>query len=112
MKLLDHLADVVQEKTTLGILRSANWRALRNLHIIMNPACAVCGSTKNLEAHHIIPYNVSPELELELDNLITLCESKRYGVNCHLFFGHLGNYRNYNQTVKEDTAVWGKRIGK
>jgi hypothetical protein len=38
-------------------------------------------------------------LELTPDNLITLCESKKYGITCHLFVGHRGNYRLFNPDV-------------
>ena len=38
-----------------------------------NPACVVCGSTTNLEVHHIIPVEFSPELVLCETNGITLC---------------------------------------
>lgn len=36
--------------------------------------CQVCGSTKKLEAHHVLPKNQFPELALELSNGITLCK--------------------------------------
>lgn len=42
-----------------------------------NPACVVCGSTTNLEVHHIIPVEFSPELVLCETNGITLCR------DCH-----------------------------
>lgn len=40
-----------------------------------NYMCKSCDSTKNLNAHHIMPKNDFPELSLELDNGITLCET-------------------------------------
>jgi len=45
-----------------------------------------------------------PELELELDNLITLCETK--GKKCHLNIGHLGNWKQENPNVINDAAIY------
>jgi len=36
--------------------------------------CKNCGSTENLEAHHIQPKTRFPELSLTLDNGVTLCK--------------------------------------
>jgi len=48
-------------------------------------ACQLCGDDRggNLNAHHIYPYAKHPELRLDLDNGITICET------CHdrLHFG-------------------------
>ena len=48
--------------------------------------CKKCGITKNLEAHHILPWRLFPELRFEVENGITLCEfcHKRY----HFVWGH------------------------
>lgn len=35
--------------------------------------CKYCGATKNLNAHHILPYKEYPELAYDIDNGITLC---------------------------------------
>lgn len=35
--------------------------------------CVKCGSNDNLEAHHIIPWSVAPELRINLNNGETLC---------------------------------------
>ena len=42
-----------------------------------NRMCKNCDSKDNLNAHHIMPKSEYPELSLDLDNGITLCE------NCH-----------------------------
>ncbi len=36
--------------------------------------CCLCGSTENLQVHHIISINILPELRLDNNNLIPLCE--------------------------------------
>lgn len=66
----------------------------------------MCGGRKMVEVHHKVPFHVDPARELDPANLITLCESKKGGVNCHLFLGHLGNYKHANPTVAEDAANW------
>lgn len=43
-------------------------------------ACQKCGSNKNLQAHHCVPYNVMPEMAYDINNGITLCKS------CHAEF--------------------------
>jgi 5-methylcytosine-specific restriction endonuclease McrA len=66
------------------------------------PACAICGSTNDLQVHHILPYHLFPDLELVETNLITLCDGvTNRAVGCHLRYGHLGNMTNYNPNVRE-----------
>lgn len=90
--------------------RSSKWPEVRKAHLKENPECAVCGSKTSVEVHHIKPFHIAPELELESTNLISLCESKKYGVNCHLFFGHLGNYRAENLNIIEDVSIWKEKF--
>lgn len=61
-------------------------------------------------AHHIKPFHLFPELELDTENLIPLCESKKYGINCHLFVGHLGNFKRYNEEVVTDAIIWNAKL--
>jgi hypothetical protein len=85
------------------IKRSDDWPKVRRRFLKMNPGCAVCGARKKITAHHIKPYHLFPELELEPTNLITLCES---GANHHLFVGHLMSWKSYNIHVVQDAAGW------
>lgn len=112
MSLLKHLKDRIQGKAPSGKKRSSQWSKTRKAFLAKNPHCAVCGGTKALEVHHIVPFHENPELELCEANLIVLCESRKRGVVCHLFFGHLGNYRNANRAVNEDAAEWKAKIEK
>lgn len=90
--------------------RNPKWPTVRKHFLKANPMCAVCGGTEVLEVHHIIPFNIDASLELEPTNLITLCESKKNGVTCHLLFGHCGNYKSFNKSVEEDAKLWYDKI--
>lgn len=87
------------------VFRSPRWRALRRWHLTHYPTCAACGGTSKLEVHHIIPVHVDRSLELRQDNLITLCASGRRGLNCHLFVGHYGDFRQFNPTAPIDAEA-------
>ena len=88
--------------------RSRRWPACRRAHLKRQPVCQACGSRKNLEVHHRLPFHLFPELELVQENLITLCEDP--GKNCHFMFGHLYSWHAYNPSVVEDAALWREKI--
>lgn len=111
-QLFKHLDDVKTGKSPSNKRRSDRWPTVRKHFITAFPLCAVCGGKKKLEVHHIMPFHLKPELELEPTNLITLCENDKDGVNCHLLFGHLGNFKSFNQTVKIDAQIWAEKISK
>jgi 5-methylcytosine-specific restriction protein A len=90
--------------------RSPHWPTLRNKWLQGHPVCAVCGGRKVLEVHHIKPVHLNPELELDESNLVTLCEDKNNGVNCHLLFGHLGSFLSFNPDVLQDVAQWRDKL--
>src|SRR3990167_2931389 len=95
---------------TGGKKRSNEWPKVRKAWLAKHPKCYICGSKTKIEVHHCRPFNVFPESELDINNLITLCESQKT-INCHLIFGHWKNYRlKYNPHVKEDAKIWRKRI--
>lgn len=87
----------------LMMARSPQWDAVRNAHVRANPYCAACGSGLRLNVHHVQPYHLYPELELDPANLLTLCEGTV--VNCHLLFGHLRSWLSWNPNVHEDAAA-------
>lgn len=93
-----------------SVPRSGHWPTVRKKHLVDHPNCALCGSNKKIEVHHIKPFHLHPDLELDPTNLITLCESGSNGVICHLLFGHLGNFKSINPNVVEDVALWATRI--
>jgi len=64
-----------------------------------------CGACKKLEVHHIVPVHLNPDLELDPENLITLCD--KY---CHFIFGHLMDYKSWNVDVVNDSAEYLQKI--
>jgi len=61
----------------------------------------VCGyKGKKLHVHHIKPFHLHPQLELDPRNLITLCEAR--GRDHHLLLGHLGTWESYNEHIRDD----------
>ena len=107
---LQHVADVARGKIPADARRSGEWPKARSAHLADYPACAVCGERQKLEVHHIRPFHLHPDLELDPANFITLCEDDDDGVNCHLFFGHLGNFKSFNVDVAADAAHWSQKI--
>lgn len=82
--------------------RSGKWPAVRAAHLAKHPACAVTGDTSDVEVHHVLAFDLHPELELEPANLITLSNKS---ISPHLLFGHLGNFRTVNPFVRENAAA-------
>ena len=101
MKIISKIKDILQGKITIKQKRSSKWGSVRKEHLKEHPTCAVCNSKKKLEVHHLLPFQLHPELELEKGNLITLCESRKT-VNCHILFGHGLNYKDYNPDCLKD----------
>lgn len=89
----------------LGVPRSPGWRSVRSKHLDQFSTCAACGRSKDLEVHHVVPFHIDRDKELEPSNLITLC-----GDNCHLTFGHLFDWSSHNPAVREDAAAWLSKV--
>lgn len=92
--------------------RSTHWPAVRAAHLAKEPRCALCDGDRHLNVHHVIPFHLRPDLELDAGNLITLCENKAEGVNCHLLFGHLGSFHSFNPNVRKDVKEWRAKLEK
>ncbi len=84
--------------------RSPHWPAARAAWLKEHPTCAVCGGSFYLQVHHIQPFHLLPERELDPANLLTLCESP--GSNHHLEWGHFGNFKLWNPSVINDCIWW------
>jgi 5-methylcytosine-specific restriction endonuclease McrA len=87
------------------LTRSGSWPKVRKEHLESNPNCAACGRNKKIEVHHIKPFHSNPELELNPNNLISLCDDP-----CHFVFGHLMNYKSWNVNVIEDCRAYYEKI--
>ena len=84
-----------------GHERSSEWSRVAKEHRLREPACMACGyKGKKLQVHHIKPFHLHPQLELDPHNLITLCEAK--GREHHLLLGHLGAWESYNEHIHDD----------
>jgi 5-methylcytosine-specific restriction protein A len=110
--MIKRLLDAATGKAPLASKRSHEWPRVRREHLDREPACRACGGIEKLEVHHIVPFHLDPSKELDPANLVTLCESGKGGVVCHLAIGHLGNYRNFNLLVTSDASWWRSRRGK
>lgn len=88
---------------TQGKKRSGKWPKVRDT-FLAGRTCAACGGRKELNAHHIRPFNLFPELELDTTNLIALCEKGPGSTNCHALVGHCGDWRAWNPHVTIDAA--------
>ena len=93
--------------------RSGHCATVRKHHLEQFPKCAACGGSKKLSVHHIKPYHLYPDLELNPSNLITLCEkSEVLGCNCHFVYGHFGDWTAYNPKVIETAEEFFLRLHK
>lgn len=87
--------------------RAGEWRRVRAEHLAKEPVCVACGRAANLNVHHIIPVSISPMLELDPQNLITLCETP-----CHIVFGHFMSHHCYNREVRKMAQEYHKAMQK
>jgi hypothetical protein len=83
--------------------RSPGWRKVREEFIADHPKCAACGTKNKLEVHHIIPFHIDPSLELDKNNLMTLCR------NHHYTFGHFCDWTSWNKFVQSDVVHYNSR---
>lgn len=93
-KLQSHVREIKKSH-----VRSSLWPMVRDMHLKENPVCEACGSNKTLQVHHVLPFHLEPKLELEPENLVTLCMDE---FDCHLSIGHGGSFQHYNPNVIED----------
>lgn len=84
--------------------RSPEWEKFSK-DFLYGKVCAACGGKFRLVAHHMTPFHKDPSRELDPTNLIPLCEG-RYSCNCHLTFGHMGNWTLFNPKVIDMSAEY------
>lgn len=78
--------------------RSPKWSKFRDKCVKEHPFCAACNGTKELQAHHIKPFHIYPELELEKKNIIILCMAPSH--YCHFVLGHAFRWDDWNPKVE------------
>lgn len=100
----------IEKQKTHGKERSKDWPKARREFLKNNPICSVCERKTKLNVHHIKPFHLHPELELDPNNFTTLCENDKGGVNCHLHYGHLGNFKSFNVDVIKNSEEWRLKI--
>lgn len=94
----DHGAHVGRKH---GHERSTEWHRVAKEHLRREPACMACGyKGRKVQVHHIKPFHLHPKLELDPDNLITLCEAR--GREHHLLLGHLDAWDSFNEHIRAD----------
>jgi hypothetical protein len=84
--------------------RSGQWSTVRDNHVDAHFYCALCGTHKDLEVHHVTPFSVDSGLELVPSNLVTLCR------HCHLEAGHLGNFQRENTNLLAIIGEVGRKL--
>ena len=100
-----------------AVKRSPQWGSVRKKHLKNNPVCAACGAKIGVQVHHIRPFHLFPELELEPSNLITLCETfidngDITDDNHHLHLGHKGDFHKNNKKVLETVDAYRQKKAK
>ena len=93
---LRYAHSVIREKSK-SKKRSSHWDEVRDEFLKSHSSCAACGSANKLQVHHKLPFHLHPELELDPNNLITLCMDIN---ECHLEIGHGGSFQYYNPKVE------------
>ncbi|WP_220199768.1 HNH endonuclease [Ktedonospora formicarum] len=94
----DHGARIAKKH---GKERSGEWARVQDEHLLREPACRACGyKGKKVQVHHIKPFHLHPELELDPSNLITLCQAR--GKHHHMLLGHLNLWASYNAEIEDD----------
>jgi 5-methylcytosine-specific restriction endonuclease McrA len=53
--------------------RSPLWPKARRAYKKTHPACEACGRKIGVQVHHVIPFHLHPEKELDPENFIALC---------------------------------------
>lgn len=91
-------------KKSIGSERSSDQSKVRKRFIAKNNKCAACGKKNGLHVHHIQPFQLRPDLELEEFNLIALCADH------HFHVGHLMDQKSWNEDVENDCIYFFNKI--
>ena len=99
---------------TIGHGRSSHWPTVEKAFRKIHPQCVAClvTSVKHVQIHHRFPFHYCialgrPDLELDMRNLITLCEWPGHdSPDHHLLLGHLNDFRSSGLEVAEDAITF------
>jgi 5-methylcytosine-specific restriction enzyme A len=84
--------------------RSIHWPAVRKAHLEKESVCRGCGSKHDLQVHHLKPFHLRPDLELEEANLATVCRM------CHFVICHLNGWNRENPNADQDLKAHRKKV--
>lgn len=95
--LIEDYYEPVDEKEP-GDRNSPEYTDWRNKVINRDRVCKICGGDKHLHAHHIYSYHANPELRIDVDNGITLCQfcHDKY----HSYYGKKSNPQTLMEFIK------------
>jgi 5-methylcytosine-specific restriction endonuclease McrA len=83
-----------------GAARSPKWASFVK-RFLRGKACLACGQKDALTGHHVVPFHLRPDLELDERNVVPLCSDR-----CHIVFGHFNDFRLDNPQVREDCEAY------
>ncbi len=89
-----------REEVLKRLTRSSKWPSFIKKIKKEVGRCAVCAKRKGLEGHHIRPFHIYPDLELNPDNITILC--RRH----HFILGHLEYWKSYNPQMAETISYF------
>lgn len=58
-----------------ALYSTPEWKRFERAVVRRDPACRLCGATKALELHHVIPFSEAPLLIMDPGNVIRVCRS-------------------------------------
>lgn len=93
-------------RSVYGAARSGKWRSVERHFLALHPNCEACGGTQEVVGHHVEPFHLRPDKELDARNLIALCN--KHG--CHFTHGHCFDWQAHNPHVREDARVQLMRV--
>jgi hypothetical protein len=99
IRIINHGINLIQSKIRekkKSKERSPEWNRVRDRFLKEKPFCASCGGKKELQVHHIEPFHVRPDLELDYSNLVVLCMGRW---DCHIKIGHGSSFKFFNKDV-------------
>lgn len=103
-----------EARRTIGRGRSPKWPAVERAFRKVHPQCVCCivKSVAHVQIHHRLPFHYCvelgrPDLELDMRNLITLCEWPGHtSPSHHELVGHLADWQSSNLSVAEDAITF------